>query len=94
MPDLTGLRDRALVGVMTYTFARVNAVLQMKVRDYFVQGCRGWVRLHEKGAKERQVPCHHTIAVSRRIHCGCRPRVCDIKVEAKGIHQETAGIRA
>jgi hypothetical protein len=34
--DLTVLRDRALIGVMTYTFARVNAVLQMRVRDYFV----------------------------------------------------------
>jgi site-specific recombinase XerD len=39
-PALIGLRDRALIGVMTYTFARVNAVLQMKVKDYFVQGRR------------------------------------------------------
>ena len=60
-PALTGLRDRALIGVMTYTFARVNAVLQMKVKDYFVQGRRGWVRLHEKGGKEHEVPCHHNL---------------------------------
>jgi site-specific recombinase XerD len=60
-PALVGLRDRALIGVMVYTFARVNAVLQMKVRDYFVQGRRGWVRLHEKGGKEHEVPCHHTL---------------------------------
>ncbi|MGH9396079.1 MAG: tyrosine-type recombinase/integrase [Terriglobia bacterium] len=60
-PDLVGLRDRALIGVMVYTFARVGAVLQMKVRDYFVQGRRGWVRLHEKGGKEHDVPCHHTL---------------------------------
>jgi site-specific recombinase XerD len=60
-PDLTGLRDRALIGVMTYTFARVNAVLQMRVRDYFVQGRRGWVRLHEKCGKEHEVPCHHKL---------------------------------
>ena len=50
-PALVGLRDRALIGAMVYTFARINAVLQMKVRDYFVQGRRGWVRLHEKGGK-------------------------------------------
>src|SRR5438876_991698 len=50
--SLTGLRDRALIGVMIYTFARVGAVLQMKVGDYFSQGRRGWVRLHEKGGKE------------------------------------------
>ena len=46
---------------MVYTFARVGAVLQMKVRDYFVQGRRGWVRLHEKGGKEHEVPCHHNL---------------------------------
>jgi site-specific recombinase XerD len=58
---LIGLRDRALIGVMVYTFARVNAVIAMKVKDYFVQGRRGWVRLHEKGGKEHEVPCHHTL---------------------------------
>jgi site-specific recombinase XerD len=58
---LTGLRDRALIGVMVYTFARVNAVIGMKVKDYFTQGRRGWVRLHEKGGKEHEVPCHHTL---------------------------------
>ena len=46
---------------MVYTFARVNAVLAMKVKDYFVQGRRGWVRLHEKGGKEHEVPCHHKL---------------------------------
>ena len=59
--SLTGLRDRALIGVMVYTFARVNAVVSMKVKDYFIQGRRGWVRLHEKGGKEHEVPCHHTL---------------------------------
>ena len=59
--EVVGLRDRALIGVMVYTFARVNAVLRMKVKDYFVQGRRGWVRLHEKGGKEHEVPCHHTL---------------------------------
>ena len=60
---LKGLRDRALIGVMVYTFARVNAVIRMKVNDYFTQGRRGWVRLHEKGGKEHDVPCHHTLDV-------------------------------
>lgn len=58
---LKGLRDRALIGVMVYTFARVNAVIGMKVKDYYSQGRRGWVRLHEKGGKEHDVPCHHTL---------------------------------
>jgi site-specific recombinase XerD len=60
-PVLVGLRDRALIGVMVYTFARISAVLKMKVRDHFVQGRRGWVRLHEKGGKEHEVPCHHNL---------------------------------
>ena len=59
--SLTGLRDRALIGIMIYTFARVGAVLQMNVADYFTQGRRGWVRLHEKGGKEHEAPCHHKL---------------------------------
>ena len=55
--SLTGLRDRALIGVMIYTFARIGAVLQMNVGDYYSQGRRGWVRLHEKGGKEQEAPC-------------------------------------
>src|SRR5215472_6540943 len=46
---------------MVYSFARISAVLEMNVRDYFVQGRRGWVRLHEKGGKEHDVPCHHNL---------------------------------
>jgi site-specific recombinase XerD len=61
--SLTGLRDRALIGTMIYTFARIGAVLQMNVGDYFVQGRRGWVRLHEKGGKEHEAPCHHKLEV-------------------------------
>jgi site-specific recombinase XerD len=55
-PDLLGLRDRALIGIMVYSFARIGAVIQMKVGDYFVQGRRRWVRLHEKGGKEHMFP--------------------------------------
>ncbi len=33
----------------------------MKVEDFFVQGRRGWVRLHEKGGKEHEMPTHHNL---------------------------------
>ena len=56
-----GLRDRALLGVMAYTFARIGAVLTLKVEDYYVQRRRGWLRLHEKGGKVSEIPCHHTL---------------------------------
>jgi site-specific recombinase XerD len=60
-PCLVGLRDRALIALMVYTFARVGAAAGMKVEDYFIQGRRGWVRLHEKGGKRHDVPAHHTL---------------------------------
>jgi site-specific recombinase XerD len=55
------LRDRALVGIMVYTFARVGAVIKMRVQDVYVQGRRTWVRLHEKGGKRHEMPCHHNL---------------------------------
>lgn len=59
--SLTGLRDRALIGTMIHTFARIGAVLQMNVGDYFMQDRCGWVRVHEKGGKEHAAPCHHKL---------------------------------
>jgi site-specific recombinase XerD len=59
--SLPGLRDRALIGLMVYTFSRVGAAVAMKVEDYFVQSRRGWVRLHEKGGKEHEMPTHHNL---------------------------------
>lgn len=56
---VVGLRDRALIAVMTYSFARIGAVVNMKVKDYYAQGRRVWFRLHEKGGKFHQVPAHH-----------------------------------
>ncbi|WP_254509540.1 tyrosine-type recombinase/integrase [Anatilimnocola floriformis] len=56
---LIGLRDRALIGTMVYSFARVSATVGMDVEDYFSQGRRMWFRLHEKGGKHHEVPAHH-----------------------------------
>jgi integrase/recombinase XerD len=59
--SLLGLRDRALIALMGYTFARVGAAIGMKVEDYYVQKRRGWIRLHEKGGKVTELPCHHNL---------------------------------
>lgn len=56
---LIGLRDRALIGAMAYSFARVGAVITLKVEDVFHQKRRLWLRLHEKGGKRLEIPCHH-----------------------------------
>jgi len=58
---LVGLRDRALIGVLIYSFARISAALGMRVEDYFPQGKRWWLRLHEKGGKHHEMPVHHTL---------------------------------
>jgi len=59
--SLLGQRDRAFLAVMAYTFARVSAVASLKVKDYVQLGRRSFVRLHEKGGKERDIPCHHLL---------------------------------
>src|SRR6202521_944409 len=56
------LRDRALISTLTYSFARITAALTMKVEDLRPQGA-GWrLRLHEKGGKHHEMPCHHALA--------------------------------
>src|SRR5438067_8012768 len=56
-----GLRDRALIALLIYTFARVSAATGMNVGDYYPQGKRWWVRLHEKGGKQHEMPAHHLL---------------------------------
>ncbi|MEO1130290.1 MAG: tyrosine-type recombinase/integrase [Planctomycetota bacterium] len=58
-PDVAGLRDRALIGIMVYSFGRVSAVCGMQVGDYYQDGKRWWFRLSEKGGKQHQIPAHH-----------------------------------
>ena len=56
-----GLRDRALIALMVYSFARIGAALGMKVEDVYTQNRRLWVRLREKGGKRHEMPCHHNL---------------------------------
>lgn len=56
-----GLRDRALLALMVYSFARVGAALAMRVEDVYTERRRLWVRLREKGGKAHVMPCHHNL---------------------------------
>lgn len=56
---IIGLRDRALIGVMVYSFARISAAVGLRVEDYYSEKKRWWLRLHEKGGKRHEVPAHH-----------------------------------
>src|ERR1700727_2869445 len=58
---IVGLRDRALIALLVYTFARVSAALHMNIEDYYPQGKRWWLRLHEKGGKQHEMPAHHLL---------------------------------
>lgn len=58
---LVGLRDRALIALMAYSFSRVSAAVGMQVEDYFARGKRWWVRLDEKGGKVHEMPAHHNL---------------------------------
>ncbi len=56
---IIGLRDRALIGLMVYTFARISAAASMRVEDYFQAGKRWRFRFMEKGGKHNEVVAHH-----------------------------------
>ena len=46
---------------MTFAFARIGAVVAMRVEDYYPKGKRWWVRLHEKGGKRHEMPARHNL---------------------------------
>ena len=56
---ISGLRDRALIGAMLYTFGRVGAVIAMDVEDYRLSNHQRMFLLHEKGGKEHHVPVEY-----------------------------------
>ena len=70
---LPGLRDRALIALMIYTFARVGAALKMRTEDVFIQGRRTWVRLREKGGKRHEMPCHHKLEAYLQDYAAALP---------------------
>ncbi len=74
---LVGLRDRALISIMVYSFGRVSAVTSMTVADYYTQGKRSFFRLHEKGGLYNVIPAHHVAQQN-----------VDAYIKAAGIEEE------
>jgi site-specific recombinase XerD len=68
--SIAGLRDRALIGLMIYSFARIGAALAMNVDDLFYQRNRLWLRLQEKGGKHHEMPSHHNLEFYLRDYLG------------------------
>jgi integrase len=77
---LRDLRDRALIATFTYSFARINAALKMKVDDLRPRGAGWTVRLHEKGGKQHSMPCHGALAEALRVY-----------IDAAGIAEDRKG---
>ena len=53
---LVGLRDRALIGMMAYSFARVSAAVSMRVRIILVKGSAGGYACMRKAARSTKCP--------------------------------------
>ena len=77
---LIGLRDRALIGVMVYSFARVTAAVLMRIEDYLQAGKRWKFRFIEKGGKYNEVFAHHNAEA-----------YLDAYLDAAGIREEKKG---
>src|SRR5260370_20789410 len=56
--SLIDKRDKALFAVLLYGWARVSAVVALKVEHYYERKGERWLRLHEKRGKIHEVPVH------------------------------------
>jgi integrase len=72
--------EKAMGYSLTYSFARINAALKMKVEDLRPRGAAWTIRLHEKGSKQHTMPCHHALAEALRAY-----------IDAAGIAEDRKG---
>ena len=54
-------RDRALIGLMVFSFFRVSAALSLSLSDYELRGEQRWIIGEEKGSKRHEMPVHFTL---------------------------------
>jgi integrase/recombinase XerD len=59
---IVGLRDRAVLGVLAYTGARIGAVAKLRLFDYRDLGEHRALRFKEKHGKNREIPVRHDLA--------------------------------
>lgn len=58
---LVGLRDRAIIGILIYTAARVGAIAKLRRADFYDLGDQHCLRFIEKGGKSREIPVRHDL---------------------------------
>ncbi|TWU44927.1 Tyrosine recombinase XerC [Novipirellula aureliae] len=59
--SIVGLRDRAIIGILIYTAARVGAIAKLQMQHYFDTGEQYCLRFAEKGGKSREIPVRHDL---------------------------------
>ncbi|TWU34911.1 tyrosine-type recombinase/integrase [Novipirellula artificiosorum] len=59
--SIVGLRDRAIIGILIYTAARVGAIAKLQMQHYFDTGEQYCLRFTEKGGKSREIPVRHDL---------------------------------
>ena len=59
--NVVGLRDRALLGTLAYTGARIGAIARLRRGDLEDQGTQRVLRFREKGGKQREIPVRHDL---------------------------------
>jgi len=62
---IIGLRDRAVIEVLIYSFSRVSASIDTNIADYYPQGRCMWFRLREKDGNHHEVPANHKADLHR-----------------------------
>ncbi len=65
---VVGLRDRAVIGVLAYTGARVGAIAKLRLVDYRDLGDQRALRFQEKGGKEREIPVRRDLEAWLRAY--------------------------
>ena len=56
-----GLRDRAVLGTLIYTGARVGAISRLRIQDLRDNGNHRSLQFSEKGGKSREIPVRHDL---------------------------------
>ena len=69
-----------MIGLLPYTFSRVGTAVTMRVEDVLTEARRTWVRLHEKGGKRHEMPCHHKLEMFLEEY-----------IDAAGIKEDSKG---
>ncbi|MCZ6653618.1 MAG: tyrosine-type recombinase/integrase [Planctomycetota bacterium] len=58
---VVGLRDRAAISILIYTGARVGAIAELRVKDFYTDGQQYKFHFEEKGDTSREIPCRQDL---------------------------------